>query len=144
MVEEIYSLRETLTKNFEVNSTKVTESNERTNKQTNKQTNVQTNGKTERRKLYTPWHKCRGYKNVFATLINELLVNRSVACFLASAMSRHLIIHTLIPGYSFVLLSPSGNLVLNTGFRVFIKRRQETKMTASNHLLAASNDVLDI
>ena len=32
---EIYSLRETLTKNFEVNSTNVTESNERTNTRTN-------------------------------------------------------------------------------------------------------------
>ena len=31
MVREIYSLKKTLTKNFEVNSTNVTESNERTN-----------------------------------------------------------------------------------------------------------------
>ena len=35
MVREIYSLRETLTKNFEVNSTNVTESSERTNTRTN-------------------------------------------------------------------------------------------------------------
>ena len=34
VVREIYSLRETLTKNFEVNSTNVTESNERTNERT--------------------------------------------------------------------------------------------------------------
>ena len=38
MVREIYSLRETLTKNFEVNSTDVAESNERTNEQMNQQT----------------------------------------------------------------------------------------------------------
>ena len=35
MVREIYPLRETLTKNFEVNSTNVTENNDQTNKQTN-------------------------------------------------------------------------------------------------------------
>ena len=35
---EIYSLRETLTKNFEVNSTNVTESDERTNERTNERT----------------------------------------------------------------------------------------------------------
>ena len=33
------------------------------NEQTNKQTNEHTNGLTERRKLYTRRHKCRGYKN---------------------------------------------------------------------------------
>ena len=36
VVRKIYSLGETLTKNFEVNSTNVTESNERTNIQTDK------------------------------------------------------------------------------------------------------------
>ena len=35
MVREIYSLRETLTKNFEVNSTNVTDSSERPNEHTN-------------------------------------------------------------------------------------------------------------
>ena len=45
MVREIYSLRETLTKNFEVNSTNVTESNKRTNEQTNEHTN----GRTDKR-----------------------------------------------------------------------------------------------
>ena len=35
-LDRIYSLRETLTKNFEVNSTNVTESNERTNIRTDK------------------------------------------------------------------------------------------------------------
>ena len=45
MVREIYSLRETLTKNFEVNSTNVTESNERTNTRTNEHTN----GRTDKR-----------------------------------------------------------------------------------------------
>ena len=39
MVREIYSLRETLTKNFEVNSTNVTESNKPTNARTNEHTN---------------------------------------------------------------------------------------------------------
>ena len=53
MVREIYSLRDTLTKNFEVNSTNVTESNERENEHTN--------GRTSRRKLYSPRHKYRGY-----------------------------------------------------------------------------------
>ena len=43
----------------------VTESKERTNKQTNKRTNDHTNGRRERRKLYTPQHKCRGYKKWF-------------------------------------------------------------------------------
>ena len=66
MVREIYSLRETLTKNFEVNSTNVTESNERTNEQTYERTN----GQTSRRKLYTPRHKCRGYKNYIPRGIN--------------------------------------------------------------------------
>ena len=42
VVREIYSLRETLTKNFEVNSTNVTESNERTNTRTNERTNIRT------------------------------------------------------------------------------------------------------
>ena len=42
VVREIYSLRETLTKNFEVNSTNVTESNERTNTRTNERTNERT------------------------------------------------------------------------------------------------------
>ena len=68
MVREIYSLRETLTKNFDVNSTNVTESNERTKTRTNERTNERTyertNGQTSRRKLYTPRHKCRGYKYV--------------------------------------------------------------------------------
>ena len=45
MVIEIYSLRETLTKNFEVNSTNVTESNELTNTRTNEHTN----GRTDKR-----------------------------------------------------------------------------------------------
>ena len=65
VVREIYWLRETLTKNFEVNSTNVTESNERTNTRTNERTNERTyertNGQTSRRKLYTPRHKCWGY-----------------------------------------------------------------------------------
>ena len=61
VVREIYSLRETLTKNFDVNSTNVTESNERTNTRTNERTYERTNGQTSRRKLYTPRHKCRGY-----------------------------------------------------------------------------------
>ena len=39
VVREIYSLRETLTKNFEVNSSNVTESNERTNKHTHGRVN---------------------------------------------------------------------------------------------------------
>ena len=64
LVREIYSLRETLTKNFVVNSTNVTESNERTNTRTNEQTNRQ----TSRRKLYTPQHKCRGYKKKWKCL----------------------------------------------------------------------------
>ena len=42
MVREIYSLRETLTKNFDVNSTNVTESNERTNTRTNERMNIRT------------------------------------------------------------------------------------------------------
>ena len=33
-----------------------------TNERTNKRTNEHTNIRTERRKLYTPRHKCRGYK----------------------------------------------------------------------------------
>ena len=70
VVREIYSLRETLTKNFEVNSTNVTESNERTNTRTNKRTYERTNGQTSRRKLYTPRHKCRGYKNYIPRGIN--------------------------------------------------------------------------
>ena len=45
VVREIYSLRETLTKNFDVNSTNVTESNERTNTRTNEHTN----GRTDKR-----------------------------------------------------------------------------------------------
>ena len=49
MVREIYSLRETLTKNFDVNSTNVTESNERTNTRTNERTNEHTNGRTDKR-----------------------------------------------------------------------------------------------
>ena len=53
MIREIYSLRETLTKNFEVNSTNVTESNEQTNEQTNEPTNQPTNehmnGRTDKR-----------------------------------------------------------------------------------------------
>ena len=49
MVREIYSLRETLTKNFDVNSTNVTESNERTNTGTNELTNEHTNGQTDKR-----------------------------------------------------------------------------------------------
>ena len=35
--------------------------NERTNELTNEQTNEHTNGRTEKRKLYTRRHKCRGY-----------------------------------------------------------------------------------
>ena len=42
----MYPLRETLTENFDVNSTNATESNERTNERTNKQTN----GGTDKRK----------------------------------------------------------------------------------------------
>ena len=41
-------------KNVVVNSTNVTEA----------RTNEPTNGRTERRKLYTPRHKCRGYNQV--------------------------------------------------------------------------------
>ena len=41
-LEGIYSLRETLTKNFVVNSTNVTESNERTKTRTNERTNIRT------------------------------------------------------------------------------------------------------
>ena len=46
VVREIYSWRETLTKNFEVNSTNKTESNERTNEWTNKQTNIKRRGES--------------------------------------------------------------------------------------------------
>ena len=53
VVGEIYPLRETLTEDFDVNSTNATESNE--------QPNEHTNGQTERPKLFTPRHKCRGY-----------------------------------------------------------------------------------
>ena len=63
MVREIYSLRETLTKNFEANSTNVTESNEQTNKHMN--------GGTERRKLYTHRHKCRRYKKIIKGEITQ-------------------------------------------------------------------------
>ena len=45
-------IRETLTKNFDINSTNMMESNE--------QMNEHMNGQTERRKLYTPRHKCWG------------------------------------------------------------------------------------
>ena len=55
--------RDTSTKNFVVNSMNVMESNERTNERTNKQTYEWINRQTERRKLYTPLHKCQGYKN---------------------------------------------------------------------------------
>ena len=44
---------ETLTQNFDINSPNVVEG------RMNDQTYVQ----TERRKLYTLWHKCQGYKN---------------------------------------------------------------------------------
>ena len=40
----------------------------------NKQTNEHMNGRMERRKLYTPWHKCRGYKE---TKHNYLLISLS-------------------------------------------------------------------
>ena len=45
-----------MTQNFDANSTNGTEV------RTNERTNEHTNGQTERRKVYTRRHKCRGYK----------------------------------------------------------------------------------
>ena len=42
----------------------------RTNEQTNERTYEHTNGRTEKRSLYTPRHKCRGYKNYIPLGIN--------------------------------------------------------------------------
>ena len=41
---------------------------------TNKQTNEHTNGQTESQKLYTPWHKCRGYNKDQRTLTWHLVL----------------------------------------------------------------------
>ena len=35
------------------------------NEKTNKQMNEHKYRRTERHKLYTPWHKCRGYNDIY-------------------------------------------------------------------------------